>query len=146
MTTPNNPNNPKNPKVPNFPNYKLIKQMNGAARSNSQNVAEGFTSESLKSYIYLSGIARGSNEELGKNFEDFLRQRNLLIWDKNHPKVREFKAFRVVWKSLNSLNSPITLIYLTHYYIIPYLNTYYHIVNSGLNQNSLDTLYLIHNT
>jgi four helix bundle suffix protein len=96
----------KNPKDPNYPNFKLIEQMNGAARSNPQNIAEGFTSESLKGYIYLSGIAHGSNEELAKDFQDFLRQRNLPIWDKNHPKIREFRAFRVVWLSPTSLNTP----------------------------------------
>lgn len=96
----------KSPKDPSFPNYKLIEQMNGAARSNSQNVAEGFTSESLSTYITLVGVAHGSNEELAKDYEDFLRQRGLAIWDKNHPKTREFRGFRVVWTSQKSLNIP----------------------------------------
>lgn len=48
-----------------------------AARSNSQNVAEGFSNPSLKGYIKLAGIAYGSNEELTKDYQDFLRQRNL---------------------------------------------------------------------
>ena len=96
----------KNPNDPNYPNYKLIEQMNGAARSNSQNIAEGFTGESLKSYIHLAGVANGSNEELAKDYEDFLRQRNLPIWPKDHPKIREFRKFRVVWKSQTSLNTP----------------------------------------
>jgi len=43
-------------------------QMIQAARSNSQNVAEGYTAESLKSYIFLTGVAHGSNEELTKIF------------------------------------------------------------------------------
>ncbi len=99
----------KSPKDPTFPNLKLIEQANGAARSNPQNVAEGYTSESLSSYIMLSGVARGSNEELAKDLEDYLRQRGLPIWGKDHPKIREFREFRVFWlsNSPNTLNTPI---------------------------------------
>ncbi|HCP08258.1 MAG TPA: hypothetical protein DIT25_00430, partial [Candidatus Moranbacteria bacterium] len=61
---------------------------------------------SLKSYIFLAGIAHGSNEELAKDYQDFLRQRNLPIWDKDHPKVREFRTFRVAWTSRTTLNTP----------------------------------------
>lgn len=86
--------------------FKLREQMEGAARSNSQNIAEGSTQPSLKGYIKLSGIARGSNEELTKDFEDFLRQRNLPTWLKNHPKIKEFRKFRANWIGPNSLNTP----------------------------------------
>jgi restriction system protein len=81
-------------------------QMVQAARSNSQNVAEGYSNPSLKGYIKLAGIAYGSNEELTKDYQDFLRQRNLPIWNKNHPKVRKFREFRAVWVSPTSLNTP----------------------------------------
>ncbi len=100
----------KSPKDPTYPNLKLTEQANGAARSNPQNVAEGYTGESLGSYIMLVGVANGSNEELAKDLEDYLRQRNLPVWPKDHPKVREFRAFRVFWQnspsSPNSLNTP----------------------------------------
>ena len=96
----------KSPKDPTYPNLKLVEQANGAARSNPQNVAEGYTGESLSSYIMLVGVANGSNEELAKDLEDYLRQRNLPIWTKDHPKVREFRVFRVFWQ--NSPNSPNT--------------------------------------
>lgn len=81
-------------------------QMVQAARSNCQNVAEGYSNPSLKGYIKLAGIAYGSNEELTKDYQDFLRQRNLPIWDKNHSKIREFREFRAVWTSPTSLNTP----------------------------------------
>lgn len=81
-------------------------QMVQAARSNPQNIAEGYTGESLKSYIFLAGIAHGSNEELAKDFEDFLRQRKLTIWPKDHPKVEDFRGFRVEWESQTTLNTP----------------------------------------
>ncbi|MBI2103803.1 four helix bundle protein [Candidatus Woesebacteria bacterium] len=96
----------KNPKDPKFPNYRQIEQMEQAARSNPQNIAEGSTQPSLKGYIKLAGIAYGSNEELTKDYQDFLRQRNLPIWDKNHSKVRAFREFRVRWVDKNSLNTP----------------------------------------
>mgnify|MGYP001611850858 FL=1 len=98
----------KSPKDPTCPNLKLVEQANGAARSNPQNVAEGFTGESLSSYIMLVGVANGSNEELAKDFEDYLRHRNLPIWEKDHPKTKEFRRFRVFWlpNSSNSLNTP----------------------------------------
>lgn len=95
----------KKSKDPRYPNYRQIEQMEQAARSNPQNVAEGFTQPSLKGYIKLAGIARGSNEELTKDYEDFLRQRGLPIWPKDHPKVREFRGFRVFWTGQNSLNT-----------------------------------------
>ena len=77
-----------------------------AARSNCQNVAEGYSNPSLKGYIKLAGIAYGSNEELTKDYQDYLRQRNLPIWSKNHPKIRGFREFRAVWISPNTLNTP----------------------------------------
>jgi len=81
-------------------------QMVQAARSNCQNVAEGYSNPSLKGYIKLAGIAYGSNEELTKDYQDFLRQNNLPIWDKNDPKIREFRDFRVSWVTPTSLNTP----------------------------------------
>ncbi len=100
----------KSPKDLTYPNVKLVEQANGAARSNPQNVAEGYTGESLSSYIMLVGVANGSNEELAKDLEDYLRQRKLPVWGKDHPKVREFRGFRVFWQnspsSPNSLNTP----------------------------------------
>ncbi len=81
-------------------------QMIQAARSNPQNVAEGYSGVSLKNYIKLAGIAQGSNEELAKDYEDFLRQRSLPTWDKNHPKIRKFRQFRAAWTGPNQLNTP----------------------------------------
>ncbi|MCL4359883.1 four helix bundle suffix domain-containing protein [Patescibacteria group bacterium] len=81
-------------------------QMVQAARSNCQNVAEGYSNPSLKAYIKLAGIAYGSNEELTKDYQDFLRQRNLPIWDKNDERIKRFREFWVVWVTQTSLNTP----------------------------------------
>lgn len=81
-------------------------QMVQAARSDCQNVAEGYSNPSLKGYIKLAGIAYGSNEELTKDYQDFLRQRNLPIWDKNDAKVRKFRGLRAFWVTQTTLNTP----------------------------------------
>lgn len=71
-------------------------QMEQAARSGKQNIAEGYSQgTSLKGYIKLTGIAKGSLEELKLDFEDFLKEKNLEIWGKEHPKIQEYRKFRV---------------------------------------------------
>jgi restriction system protein len=80
--------------------------MDEASRSNPQNVAEGFTQESLKGYIYLAGIARGSNEELQQDYRNFLIQKGYQVWSMNHQKIPEFREFRVKWISPTTLNTP----------------------------------------
>ena len=62
-------------------------QMVQAARSGRQNIAEGSQASgtSKKFELKLVGVARASLEELLLDCEDFLRQRGLVLWDKNHP-------------------------------------------------------------
>ncbi|MBM4402060.1 MAG: four helix bundle protein [Candidatus Cloacimonetes bacterium] len=61
--------------------YKLREQMEGAARSGKQNIAEGASQgTSLKAYIKLLGVALGSLKELYEDYEDFARQRRVAIW------------------------------------------------------------------
>lgn len=86
--------------------YRRRSQMDEAARSIPQNIAEGHTQESLKGYIKLSGVARGSNEELSRDYLNFLKINKLPIFDKNHPKIIKFREFRAVWLTQNSLNTP----------------------------------------
>ena len=68
-------------------------QMVQAARSGRQNIAEGSQSSgtSKKSELKLVGVARASLEELLLDFEDFLRQRGLALWSKNHPMAQEVR-------------------------------------------------------
>lgn len=86
---------------------RLRDQMIHAGRSGRQNIAEGYCEKSLKSYIKLVGVAKASLEELLLDFQDYLRQRKLPIWDKNHPKIGDFRGFRVKWVDKNTLNTPI---------------------------------------
>ena len=63
-------------------------QMVQAARSGVQNIAEGSQASgtSKKTELKLTNVARASPEELRLDYEDFLRQRSLLIWDRNDPR------------------------------------------------------------
>ena len=71
-------------------------QMVQAARSGTQNIAEGSqdSGTSKKSELKLTNIARGSLEELKLDYEDFLRQRELPLWPPEHPALLRFKARR----------------------------------------------------
>ncbi|HEU4507029.1 MAG TPA: four helix bundle suffix domain-containing protein [Pyrinomonadaceae bacterium] len=62
-------------------------QMVQAARSGRQNIAEGSqaSATSKKTELKLVGVARASLEELLLDYQDFLRQRKLLLWDKTNP-------------------------------------------------------------
>ncbi len=68
-------------------------QMVQAARSGKQNIAEGSMASgtSKKFELKLVGVARASLEELLLDYQDFLRQRNLPLWQKNHPKAQRIR-------------------------------------------------------
>ena len=63
-------------------------QMVQAARSGVQNIAEGSQASgtSKKTELKLTNVARASLEELVLDYEDFLRQRGLPVWEKNDPR------------------------------------------------------------
>lgn len=74
-------------------------QMVQAARSGMTNVAEGNKQKSLASYIKLVGVARGSLEELLKDYLSFVRQRSLSVWSKEKS-VREIREIGEIWETL----------------------------------------------
>jgi len=69
-------------------------QMVQAARSGKQNIVEGSMASgtSRKTELKLVGVARASLEELLQDCEDFLRQRGLPLWGKEHPRAHEVRA------------------------------------------------------
>ena len=69
-------------------------QMVQAARSGKQNIAEGSMASgtSKKFELKLIGVARASLEELLLDYQDFLRQKNLPLWGKDHAKAKEVRA------------------------------------------------------
>jgi four helix bundle suffix protein len=68
-------------------------QMVQAARSGKQNIAEGSMASgtSKKTELKLVGVARASMEELLLDYQDFLRQRGLALWEKEHPENRKIR-------------------------------------------------------
>ena len=72
-------------------------QMVQAARSGVQNIAEGLidAATSVKLELNLYNVARGSLFELRNDYQDFLRQNNLLVWEKDSEYYKELVARRI---------------------------------------------------
>lgn len=78
-------------------------QMVQASRSGKQNIAEGYLEKSLKMYIKLTGVSRGSLGELLEDYEDFARQKKIHVWPKE--KAREMREIREI-REKSSLTTP----------------------------------------
>ena len=76
------------------PRSRTHDQMVQAARSGKQNIAEGCMASgtSKKTELKLVGVARASLEELLLDFQDYLRQHNLPLWGKDHPRAKEVRG------------------------------------------------------
>ena len=72
-------------------------QMEQAARSGMQNISEGNQLQGLKGDIKLSGVARGSLEELLKDYVAYARQNKIQIWGKEKT-IREIGEIREIWE------------------------------------------------
>lgn len=70
-------------------------QMVQAARSGKQNIAEGSKASmtSKETEIKLTNVAKASLEELLLDYEDYLRQHNLQIWDKSTTRVLKLRDY-----------------------------------------------------
>jgi len=71
-------------------------QMVQAARSGVQNIAEcsQASGTSKKTELKLTNVARASLEELRLDYEDFLRQKGLPLWEKEDPRRKELVSRR----------------------------------------------------
>lgn len=71
-------------------NDRTRDQMIQAARSGKQNIAEGsqVSGTSREMELKLVNVARASLQELLEDFRDFLRVRDLPLWDKNDSRSR----------------------------------------------------------
>jgi len=69
-------------------------QMVQAERRGKQNIAEGSMASgtSKKFELKLVGVARASLEELLLDFQDYLRQKGLALWGKDHPRARQVRG------------------------------------------------------
>ena len=93
-----------------LPRYgdRTVDQMVQAARSTKQNIAEGSTDgqTSTETELKLLGIARGSNQELLKDYQDYLKRKGLSEWfgrndrfDRRH----QFCRYHSQWADYQSL-------------------------------------------
>jgi len=87
------------------PSSRTRDQMIQAARSGKQNIAEGSmaSATSRKTEMKLVGVARASLEELLQDYEDFLRQRGLRMWGKDHEQALAIR--RLAYKPHNSYST-----------------------------------------
>lgn len=69
-------------------------QMLQAARSGKQNIVEGRVdaASSAEMEIKLYGVARGSLHELLNDYLDYMRTRNIIIWDSQHPRFNRLRT------------------------------------------------------
>jgi four helix bundle suffix protein len=115
------------------PRDRTYDQMVQAARSGKQNLVEGSAAAgtSKKTEITLTGVARSSLEELLTDYQDFLRTRDLPLWDKdskpakaarrlgvgNHPSYESYRSYVEERSPETSANVIICLIHQTNYLI-----------------------------
>ena len=78
-------------------------QMEQAARSGMQNIAEGYTQQGKKGYIKLAGIARGSLEELLQDYYTYARQHEIAILSRD--KIREIREIGVIWDIIKATST-----------------------------------------
>lgn len=100
------------PNYPNFPNLssrRTFDQMVQGARSGMTNIAEGNTQDSTEGYLKLTGVNRGSLEELLNDFLSYARQNKIEIWGRERA-VREIREIGIIWEILKKTptlpNSP----------------------------------------
>lgn len=83
-------------------NSRTNDQMVQGARSGKQNIAEGYMQRSVEGKLKLLGVARGSLEELLKDYEDFLRQHGYPQWTKDSPQAQAVR--RLAYNHYKSYN------------------------------------------
>lgn len=81
------------------PRSRTTDQMVQAARSGMQNILEGYSQESLATYIRLVGVSYGSLEELLKDYLSYARQHQIPLWGKERV-LRELGELREIWVEL----------------------------------------------
>lgn len=80
--------------------------MTQSARSGMQNIPEGNKQQSLQGYIKLSGVSRGSLEELLNDFLSYSRQHKIPIWASEKAKREIGKIWEILRKTPTLSNSP----------------------------------------
>ena len=83
-------------------------QIKQALRSHKQNIVEGSSERSLSSKLKLYDVAKASGMEALEDFEDIIRQRILVRWDKSDPRLKKLRqTFEGYPYPSNSSNPPL---------------------------------------
>lgn len=74
---------------------RTVDQMVQAARSTKQNIVEGSCDgqTSMEIELKLLGIARGSNQELLEDYQDYIKRKGLTEWYGKHPRFSAMHEF-----------------------------------------------------
>ena len=74
---------------------RTVDQMVQAARSTKQNIVEGSSDgqTSMEIELKLLGIARGSNQELLQDYQDYIKRKGLTEWYGNNPRFESMHNF-----------------------------------------------------
>ena len=107
---------------------RTVDQMVQAARSIKQNIAEGLTDgqTSFEVEMKLLGIAKGSNQELLEDFQDYIKQHNIPEWAldnkarydsmrtfcREHSDERDYHPFFARWTDEEMANLGICLCHM----------------------------------
>ena len=121
-----------------LPKYgdRTVDQMRQAARSGKQNItegsADGMTSTEME--LKLLNVSRASIKELKEDYLDYLRSRNLAIWDSKHPRydallkfcrehnaVEDYQPFLHKWTDEELANCANTLCHMVDKMMTTYL-------------------------
>ena len=133
-------------------NDRTIDQMVQAARSGKQNIIEGMEASqtSFETLLKLINVARSSLQELLADYEDYLRVRNLRLWELNSEEVKAMRALGSKYKNNAPLieiaksrndevvaNMVIVLIYQANFLLTRYYAKQYRqfIENGGFREN-----------
>lgn len=130
---------------------RTIDQMIQAARSGKQNFVEGMADgvTSTEMQIKLLNVGKSSLLELREDYEDYLRTRNLTIWNNTHPRyaamvnyckyhndLADYQPFFQKWTAEEISNVALTLIHQTDKMIESYLSRLedFFINNGGIKE------------
>ena len=74
---------------------RTVDQMVQAARSTKQNIVEGSSDgqTSMEVELKLLGVARGSNQELLEDYQDYIKRKGLTEWYGKHPRFEAMHDF-----------------------------------------------------
>ena len=74
---------------------RTVDQMVQAARSTKQNIVEGSSDgqTSMETELKLLGVARGSNQELLEDYQDYIKRKGLKEWFGKNPRFKDLHDF-----------------------------------------------------